>query len=97
LAFVTVLVVDKRGLTVPYADSSIRFEIDGPGEIVATDNGDPSDLTPFPSRERKAFHGLCLVIVRGAPGKAGTLELTAKSDSLASGTVTLRSVAHADR
>lgn len=77
LAFVTVRIVDAEGLTVPRADHAVRFSLEGPGEIVATDNGDPTDFTPFPARERKAFHGLLLAIVRAqAPGRL-TLRATA--------------------
>jgi len=38
---VTVAVTDKAGLTVPRADNRIHFDIEGPGEIVATDNAIP--------------------------------------------------------
>jgi len=34
------------------------------GEIVATDNGDPTSFESFQAPERKAFNGLALVIVR---------------------------------
>lgn len=39
LCFVAVTVTDKNGVTAPRADSRIHFEIEGRGEIVATDNG----------------------------------------------------------
>jgi hypothetical protein len=39
-----------------------------PGEIVATDNGDPTSFMSFASHEREAFNGLALVIVRARPG-----------------------------
>ena len=82
LAFVTVRVTDKNGLTVPRANDPIKFEIEGPGEIVATDNGDPTNFVPFPSHEREAFSGLVLVIVRSKPGEAGSITVTAKSPGL---------------
>jgi beta-galactosidase len=82
LSFVTLRVEDKNGLMVPRANNTIHFEISGPGEIVATDNGDPTDLTSFPSHDRKAFNGLCLAIVRAKAGQTGTIKLTALSDNL---------------
>jgi beta-galactosidase len=85
LSFVTVTIVDQVGLTVPRADQRIHFELEGPGEIVATDNGDPTNLEAFPSRDRKAFNGLCLVIVRGKINQPGQLKLTAKADGLKPG------------
>ncbi|KAI0379588.1 glycoside hydrolase family 2 protein [Hypomontagnella monticulosa] len=48
LSFVTAEILDSNG--------------DGPGEIVATDNGNPADMTAFPSKERKAFNGEIVVI-----------------------------------
>jgi len=39
LSFVTVTVIDKDGLPVPRSMHPIHFEVEGPGEIVATDNG----------------------------------------------------------
>ncbi len=84
LCFVTARVVDKDGLTAPRADNRIRFRIEGPGEMVATDNGDPTNFEPFPSPERRAFSGLCLAIVRVKTGAAGTVRVTATADGLTS-------------
>jgi beta-galactosidase len=92
LSFITVRVVDKDGLTAPRADDRIKFTLDGPGQIVATDNGDPTSFESFQSRERQAFNGYCLVIVRGQPGLAGKLTLRAESASLQPASVDLRSV-----
>ncbi len=93
LAFITVRITDKNGITVPQADNLIKFEIDGPGEIVATDNGDPTNLTSFPSHEREAFNGLCLSIVRAIPDRSGTIKLKTKSDSLEGANLLLQAVA----
>ena len=103
LAFITVRVVDSRGVLAPRADNDISFEVTGPGEIVATDNGDPADLRPFPSKERKAFNGMALVIVRGVPGAVATgtgaatvregtrkIVVTARSKGLVAGRVVIR-------
>ncbi|HEY9508840.1 MAG TPA: DUF4982 domain-containing protein, partial [Verrucomicrobiae bacterium] len=92
LSFVTVTVTDKNGSVAPRADNRIAFKIEGPGEIVATDNGDPTSFESFQSRDRKAFNGLCLVIIRGITGKPGTVKLTAQSESIGSTTIILRSV-----
>jgi beta-galactosidase len=89
LAFVTVRIVDEHGQLAPRANLPIEFTIEGPGEIVATDNGDPTNLVPFPSHERAAFNGLCLAVVRGTPGEPGTIRLTAAAPALKSSTVTI--------
>jgi len=91
LSYITVAVTDKNGLIVPDADNSIHFALSGPGEIVATDNGDPTDLTSFPSQDRKAFNGLCLVIIRSEPDQAGAITVTATSDKLRTATVRVKS------
>jgi beta-galactosidase len=90
LSFVTVTVTDKDGLTAPRADNRIHFDIEGPGEIVATDNGDPTSFELFQSHDRKAFNGLCLVIVRGKSGPPGKINLTAKADGLKLGTASIK-------
>ena len=91
LAFITVRVTDKNGLTVPNAMNPIKFEIEGNGEIVATDNGDPTNLTPFLSHEREAFSGLALVIIRSKPGNSGSITVMAKSPGLKEAHVVIKS------
>ncbi len=97
LAFVTVRVTDENRRTVPRAKNAVKFTIEGPGRIVATDNGDPTNLVAFPSHQREAFNGLCLAIIRGIPGKTGTIKLNAESESLESTTITVQSIAEAER
>ena len=82
LAFITVRVTDDNGRTVPTAKNSVKFEIEGNGEIVATDNGDATNFVPFPSHEREAFNGLALAIVRLKPGASGSIKVSAKSPGL---------------
>jgi beta-galactosidase len=93
LSFITVRVVDQSGSLAPRADNLIRFTIDGPGEIVATDNGDPTNLESFKSTQREAFNGLCLAIIRAKPGVAGSITLHASADALSEARITLVSVA----
>jgi beta-galactosidase len=95
LAFVTVRVADKDGNTAPRANNLVSFSVEGPGEIVATDNGDPTSFVAFPSAERPAFNGLCLVIVRARPGQAGEIRVRAESPSLKGTLVKLNSAAAA--
>jgi beta-galactosidase len=67
--------------------------IEGPGEIVATDNGDPAGFEPFPAAEREAFNGRALVVVRGRAARPGTIRVSAESGTLQRATVTLQSLA----
>jgi beta-galactosidase len=91
LAFITVQVSDADGLTVPRSNDRIEFSIEGPGEIVATDNGDPTNMVSFSSPKREAFNGLCLVIVRTRKGLPGAITITAKSGNLRETRVTVKS------
>jgi beta-galactosidase len=89
LSFVTLALTDNEGLTVPRSKNLIQFEISGPGEIVATDNGDPTDMVPFGSKERKAFNGLGLAIVKAKRGQSGKIIVKAKSVGLAEAAATI--------
>jgi len=82
LSFITVQITDKDGLMVPRTNNRIEFSIEGPGEIVATDNGDSYNLESFSSHQRDAFNGLALVIIRSESGKPGKITVKAKSGSL---------------
>ncbi len=82
LSFITLTVQDSKGITAPRADNLIKFSVSGPGEIVATDNGDPTDFTVFTSHERKAFNALALVIVKAKRGQKGAITVTAESEGL---------------
>ena len=91
LAFITVQITDSHGIPAPEAGNEITFEIAGPGEIVATDNGNAADLVAFPSKKRNAFNGLALVIVRAKAGKPGAISVTAKSNGLTAAQIVIRS------
>jgi beta-galactosidase len=69
LSFITLTVRDKDGLMAPRAKNLVKFSVTGPGEIVATDNGDATSFESFQSPERHAFNGLALAIVKATgPG-----------------------------
>ncbi len=91
LSYLSVEVLDQNGLTVPNADNLVYFTIEGPGEIVSTDNGDPTDFTSFGSPSRKAFNGRCLAIIRGFSGQNGTIIVKAMSDSLTGSKIEIQS------
>ncbi|HVB02632.1 MAG TPA: glycoside hydrolase family 2 TIM barrel-domain containing protein [Chitinophagaceae bacterium] len=78
LSFLTVKVEDAHGVLVPDAENLIHFKVTGPGTIAGVDNGNEISLEPFRASQRKAFHGMCLVVIRTTdqPGKI-TLQATA--------------------
>ena len=89
LVFITVKIVDKEGLLVPVAANQIICTLEGDGEIVATDNGDPTSLIPFSSLERPAFGGLMLVVVKSKKGASGNLKLKVSSLGLIGGEISI--------
>lgn len=90
LSFVTLRVLDASDRFVPHATPTITFAISGPAEIVATDNGDPTDRQVFSSPERRAFSGMALAIVRALPNQSGEVTLTASASGLAPASLTIQ-------
>jgi beta-galactosidase len=76
---------------VPRAHDRVRFTVEGPGELVATDNGDATSFESFQSPERAAFNGLVLGIVRTKAGAGGTITVRAGGAGLKGAVVTMRS------
>jgi beta-galactosidase len=81
LSFVTVTVVDKDNVPVPYADNLIKFAIDGEAAIAGVDNGNQTSLESFKTDFRKAFHGKCMVVIKSGT-RRGEISLIATSDGL---------------
>src|SRR6218665_255687 len=90
LSFITVKIVDKEKLFVADATDLIRFEVEGDGEIIATDNGDPADLESFSLPQRKAFSGMALGIIRIKKGARGTVKIKVSSAGLQPAELRLR-------
>jgi beta-galactosidase len=91
LSFITVRVADANGTTAPRADQRIDVTVEGAGELVATDNGDPTSLETFRSPQRTAFNGLLLAIVRAKPGQRGAITVRANAGGLRGAEVQLMS------
>jgi beta-galactosidase len=92
LSFVTVMVSDREGSLVPRSNNRIQFSVSGPGDILAVDNADPTNLESFQSPGRNAFNGLCLVVIRSQRGTAGQIKLRAQSPGLTGAEITITSV-----
>jgi beta-galactosidase len=88
LSFVTVKVVDRNGTVVPTADNLIKFKVIGDGNIVGVDNGYQASHESFKGKQRKAFHGLALVIVQ-AKQNPGRIYLEATADKLQAASVAI--------
>ncbi|SFU66589.1 beta-galactosidase [Pustulibacterium marinum] len=88
LSFITVNITDKNGTIAPRANHKISFSVEGPGEIVGVASGDPTNHESFKGTSHKALNGKCLVIVQSTE-KAGTIQLTASADGLATNTISI--------
>jgi len=81
LSYVKVEIVDKEGRVCPNASNLVKFKIKGKGIIAGVDNGNPISHEHFKASERKAFHGLCLVVIQ-SKHERGTILLSAESEGL---------------
>jgi beta-galactosidase len=88
LSFIKVTIVDKNNIPVPYADNLIRFTVDGNATIAGVDNGSQVSMEPFRADKRKAFHGMCLVVLRSG-AEPGKVVLKADSEGLESAETTI--------
>jgi beta-galactosidase len=82
LIYLTVRIEDKNKLLVPKSNNQLNFSIEGPGRIVATDNGDATSHESFQAKSKKAYNGLCLVIVAAEKGATGSFTVKAESKGL---------------
>lgn len=87
LLYVKTRVLDTNGLFVPTANVPLHFEVSGPATVVATDNGDATDLTTFSSPDRKSFNGLALAILRAKHGADGNVKLSVRGEGLQPATI----------
>ena len=88
--FRDVCVKDAEGRVVPNAKVPVTFSLEGPGEIVATDNGDETDFADFHQPTRRTFNGWAQALVRPLPNQTGTIRLTVKSEGLSSSSVIVK-------
>ncbi len=81
-------VVDKNGYFCPLASNLVEVEVSGPATILAMDNGDPIELTPYKVNQKKAFRGKCLLMLQ-ATAESGTVTVKLNSPGLETKTVQL--------
>lgn len=86
-----ITIADKAGLAVPRFHNLVKFQITGPGKIVAVGNGDATSHQPFQAAQCSAYNGRCLVIIRGQAGQLGKIVLKAESKGLSGAEIVVRS------
>lgn len=75
LVYVTVTMLDGKGVPVPDTDDELSFSVSGAGRFKAVCNGDPTSLESFAEPHMKLFHGKLVVIIERTAGK-GDVTLT---------------------
>ena len=71
LSYVTVEVVDARGVRHPRAENLVRFNVEGPGTLVGVGNANPVSTESYQQPQRKTWQGRALVVVKSGkqPGR----------------------------
>lgn len=88
VAVVRVEIVDAQGRVVPTADNEVQFSVSAGGEMIGVGNGNPSSHEPDRATKRKAFNGLCGVLVQTST-TPGPITLRASAKGLAAAAVQL--------
>ncbi|MCF8225351.1 MAG: DUF4982 domain-containing protein [Bacteroidales bacterium] len=84
-------VTDSAGITYPTSNHLISYKVQGPGNILAIDNGDPADHNPNYSHKKRAHRGTQLLIVQSTM-EPGDLIIKASSDGLEPAKISIRSL-----
>jgi beta-galactosidase len=87
VATITATVVDEKGVPVPGADESITFQVTGPGVVAAVDSADLTSHEAFQARERHAYQGRCIAMVKAKA--TGRITVTGAAAGLVGSTVSL--------
>lgn len=81
LVFVTVEVLDGKGLPQPNADNELTFTVKGAGTLIAAGSADIKDEDSYVNSTHKLWKGRALAVVR-SNGKKGNITLTVTSPNL---------------
>lgn len=88
LSYITVELKDANGILNPKADKMLKFEISGPGTILAVANSNPMSVESFQLKERRAWRGKCLVIIK-SDNREGEIVLKANAEGLGQSEITI--------
>ena len=94
VAPIEVEVLDAAGNIVSGADNEIEFSVSGEGALAGVANGDPVSHELNVAPQRKAFHGLSMVLVR-AGKHPGVIRLEARTRGLPIASISIPVIADA--
>ncbi|HEP1275655.1 TPA: glycoside hydrolase family 2 protein [Streptococcus pyogenes] len=78
LLYLDLSLLDSRGELVSHAQDWLKVQVEGPARLLALDNGNPTDHTPYQEPLRQAYGGKLLAIL-ALTGEAGHIKVTAKA------------------
>jgi len=81
LSFITVHISDTDGNLCPLASHKVQFEVEGAGSFECVGNGDPTCIESYQEKERSAFYGKCLLVVRSGV-EPGEIKIRAYAEGL---------------
>ncbi|GAA4132044.1 beta-galactosidase GalB [Flavobacterium chungbukense] len=84
IAYITVSVVDKNGVTCPLADNEMKFKVSGAADYRAACNGDATSLQVFHKDTMKLFSGKLVVLVKSNK-KIGPINIEVSAHNLRTG------------
>lgn len=89
IAVINVRILDENGFMVPTADPQITFRVEGNGGFLGTGNGNPGSHESDKLPVRRAFHGLCQVLVK-AGMEEGEIKVTAAAEGIGTSICTIK-------
>lgn len=90
LCYITVELLDEKGVRNPKSENLVKFEIEGSGKIIAVGNANPMSIESNQASVRKAWQGRCLVVVKSDQNK-GKITLKASSGDLKPANIVIES------
>ena len=90
LSFVTVEILDAKGVPQPNAEQELTFEVTGPASIEGVDNANLTDISSYVGNQRKSWKGRALVVIKTTQD-AGEIELKVTGAELKPQTIVLQS------
>ena len=83
LSFVKIEVVDAEGFLVPRDSIQLKLTLSGAGELAASGNANPKDMSSVNRPDIKTYRGIAQAIIR--PSGSGNVKLVAESQGLKTG------------
>lgn len=92
LLFLQISMEDEAGHPVENANNRVHIEVEGPGRLVGTDNGDSTETDGYKTCDRRLFSGKLLAVCK-ADAKEGELTVTVTSPGLPTARIAIPVVA----